>query len=257
MWRMLQTLTISSLFAINAVCDGGEFADSIGIVMVEIPAGSFTMGSPANEKGRNINEEQYNVEFSQPFYVSKTEVTQTQWQEVMGDNPSHYIGENRPVDEVSWYDCIRFCNLLSQQDDLEPVYTIRGTDVTWNRSKRGYRLPTEAEWEYACRAGTTTRFHSGNTESDLNCVGWYFSNSSGVTHPVSKKMPNNWGLYDMHGNVREWCWENWHGEYPNDRVARGGAFGSSLKYCRSANRASGNPEWGLNIEGLRLSQDKE
>ena len=165
--------------------------------MKRLPAGSFRMGSPENEKGRDNDEKQHKVTISKPFLMSKTEVTQKQWQAVMGNNPSYFSGDENPVEKVSWYDCVEFCNKLSKKEGLEQVYKISGKSVTWDKNKNGYRLPTEAEWEYACRAGTTTRFNTGESDSDLKKAGWFSENSSNKTNPVAKKKPNSFGLYDI------------------------------------------------------------
>jgi formylglycine-generating enzyme required for sulfatase activity len=214
------------------------------------------MGSPANEAGRYNDEgPQHQVTVS-GFYMGKYEVTQAEYQAVMGTNPSYIKGSNLPVEQVSWFDAVEYCNKRSQREGLSPAYSISGTgdsrSVTWNRSANGYRLPTEAEWEYACRAGTTTPYHSG---SGVDNAGWYHSNSGNTTHSVGGKQPNAWGIYDMHGNVREWCWD-WfgYGNYASgaqtdpmgassgrNRVYRGGSWGSVAQYLRSASRAGNGP----------------
>jgi len=217
---------------------------------VRINGGTFTMGSPANEPGRDSDEVRHQVTVS-GFYLEKYEVTQKEWREVMGTNPSNFKGDNLPVDSVSWYDAVEYCNKRSQKEGLTPAYTINGTNVTWNRNANGYRLPTEAEWEYACRAGATTAYNTGANISDN--TGWYGTNSGGTTHPVGQKPANAWGLYDMHGNVWEWCWD-WYGDYSSgaqtdpvgavsgaDRVRRGGAWFSSASFMRSAFRGNIDP----------------
>jgi formylglycine-generating enzyme required for sulfatase activity len=251
-------------------------ASSLTIEMVTITGGTFTMGSPTTESGRlEEGETQHSVTLS-GFSMCKYQVTQEQYQAVMGTNPSYYnsavAGESGtpgklPVDGVSWYDTLVFCNKLSMAKGLSPVYSISGsTDpaaweddriMTWYvvvmvAGANGYRLPTEAEWEYACRAGTTTAYNTGDTISDD--TGWYSDNSNGKTHQVGLKPANAWGLYDMHGNVNEWCWD-WYGDYPSgsvndptgavtgfDRVQRGGHLYYSDECIRSAYRSHTPPE---------------
>jgi len=243
---------------------------------VRINGGTFTMGSPANEPERRDNEVQHQVTISS-FYMGKYEVTQKEWTAVMGSNPSYFKGDNLPVEWVSWYDAVEFCNRLSQKEGLTPAYTIDKNNkdwnnsseydelkwtVRWNRNANGYRLPTEAQWEYACRAGTTTAYHTGNTISDN--TGWYDANSERKTHEVGKKPANAWGLFDMHGNVHEWCWD-WYGDYESGaqtdptgassgsiRVIRGGSWFNSAEYVRSAYRGSPYPADRFGSIGFRL-----
>ena len=235
--------------------------------MVWIPAGTFTMGSPSNEAGRNENEgPQRQVILSNGFWMGKNEVTQKEYRDIMGTNPSNFKGDTLPVENVSWFDAIEYCNRRSQFDGLIPTYIISGTGnyrtVTWNRNANGYRLPTEAEWEYACRAGTTSAYNTGATINDN--TGWYSANSGNRTNVVGLKLPNNWGLYDMHGNVMEWCWD-WYGSYASGahidptgatsgsyRVFRGGSWVSDGQYLRSAYRDYGNPYYRDNYIGFRL-----
>jgi len=229
--------------------------------MVRIKGGTFTMGSPAKEPTRREDEVQHKVTVS-GFYMSKYEVTQEEYQAVMGTNPSHFKGDNLPVETVSWYDAIEYCNRMSQIAGLTPAYTINGNNVTWNRNANGYRLPTEAEWEYACRAGTTTAYNTGAKISDN--TGWYEENSGGKIHPVGQKPPNAWGLYDMHGNVFEWCWD-WYGDYSSGsqtdpvgadsgtyRVRRGGYWGNNGRNLRSAYRDYHSPNYRYFSIGFRL-----
>ncbi|MBC8277088.1 MAG: SUMF1/EgtB/PvdO family nonheme iron enzyme, partial [FCB group bacterium] len=187
-----------------------------GMTFVKIPGGSFRMGSNESKDEKPV----HSVSIK-PFYMMTTEVTQKMWKELMGSNPSHFKGDNLPVEKVSWNDCQKFIEKLNQRDP-----------------GKGYRLPTEAEWEYACRAGTTTKYYSGNSESDLKRAGWYSGNSGKKTHIVGQKSPNSWGLYDMSGNVWEWCTDWYHNSYsgaPTDgsawispsstyRVLRGGSW---------------------------------
>ncbi|MCL2442930.1 MAG: formylglycine-generating enzyme family protein [Treponema sp.] len=229
---------------------------------VRINGGTFTMGSPANEAGRESDEIQRQVTIS-AFQMSRYPVTQGEYQEIMGTNPSHFRGDNLPVEQVSWFDAIDYCNRRSQREGLTPAYTISGSGnnrtVTWNRNANGYRLPTEAEWEYACRAGTTTAYNTGAniTTSQANF-------DSERTTPVDRYPANRWGLYDMHGNVLEWCWD-WYGAYASgaqtnptgavsgdNRVIRGGSWHISVGLTRSASRVHSYPSLRYDFVGFRL-----
>jgi hypothetical protein len=170
------------------------------------------------------------------FSIGVYEVTQQQYEAVMGSNPSRFKGANNPVEQVSWDDAVAYCARLSSL----PAEVAAG---------RVYRLPTEAEWEYACRAGTTTEYSFGDNEQDLGKYAWFETNSGGTTHAVGKKRPNGWGLYDMHGNVFEWC-SDADGSY---RVYRGGSWILSARYCRSAYRNGNVPSHRLNYLGFRLA----
>ncbi|NQS99077.1 MAG: SUMF1/EgtB/PvdO family nonheme iron enzyme [candidate division Zixibacteria bacterium] len=217
------------------------------MTFVPIPGGSFMMGS---NDGDSREKPVHRVTIK-PFKMQTTEVTQAQWKAVMGNNPSHFKGYNLPVEKVSWNDCQKFIRKLNQ---LDPG--------------KGYRLPTEAEWEYACRAGTTTKYYSGNNESDLKRVAWYVGNSGIKTHPVGSKEPNTWGLYDTHGNVYEWCEDWYYNSYngaPTDgrawtsssgssRVPRGGCWSNYQNGCRSAARRGFVPDYRNNDTGFRLAR---
>jgi formylglycine-generating enzyme required for sulfatase activity len=240
--------------------------------MVRINGGSFQMGSPSNEAGRRDNESPQRQVTVGSFSMGRTQVTQAQWEAVMGNNPSRFKGPNLPVESVTWFDAVEYCNRLSQREGLTPAYTISdrtpatghpitGATVTWNRSANGYRLPTEAEWEYACRAGTTTAWNTGATISDN--TGWYSANSNSKTQEVGKKPANAWGLHDMHGNVWEWCWDLF-GMYPSAhpdpigavfgsyRVERGGSWYDVAQSTRSAIRLSRGPDGRYYSIGFRL-----
>ena len=210
--------------------------------MMPIPAGTFVMGSPDDEKDRDVtgNEgPQTTVTITKPFWLGKTEVTQSQWKVVMGNNPSSFKGDDLPVEMVSWNDATAFCKKLNEmkRDTLPAGYH--------------YTLPTEAQWEYACRAGTVTPFYFGDDPDyvGLERYAWYAGKSSSKTHPVGEKLPNGWGLHDMHGNVWEWCLNRISDSYPggnvsdpqgpqggSSRVFRGGCYYSDGGLCRSAYR---------------------
>jgi len=220
-----------------------DLGGDITMDLVRIPAGTFMMGSPLTELDRDADEGQvHEVTLSQDFYMGIYEVTQEQYQAVTGADPSYFTssGLTAPVEKVSWYDAVVFCDQLS---------LLAGRTVA---------LPTEAQWEYACRAGSTTRFYYGDDldYSLLGAYAWYSSNSGDQTHPVGEKAPNLWGLYDMHGNVWEWCSDWYDGNYyqyanntdpqgpqiTNRRVMRGGSWTPSPGPCRSANRNRNYPD---------------
>jgi formylglycine-generating enzyme required for sulfatase activity len=250
--------------------------------MVLIPAGTFTMGSPATEPGRGSDETQHQVTLTKNIYVAVCEVTQSEWQAEMGWNESDFQGANRPVEKVNWYDAVRYCNQWSTTGGYTPAYTITdatydgnhvtSATVTWNQAANGYRLPTEAEWEYSCRATSTSAFCNGGITSlactpldpNLNQVGWYCGNAPDhTTRAVGGKTANAWGLKDMHGNVLEWCWD-WSGDYSeiatdptgpasgSQRVNRGGGWIAGAQYCRSAYRDDDPPGSRQGYLGLRL-----
>ena len=225
---------------------GSTITNSIGMDFVLIPTGEFNMGSPSNDVGRFDSEGPvHHVKISNAFYMGKYEVTQKQWRDIMGSSPSYFKGDNLPVEQVSWNDVQDFIKKFNEKE-----------------GGNKYRLPSEAEWEYTARAGTTTRYSFGGDESMLGDYAWYSSNSGGKTHDVGQKKPNPWGLYDMHGNVWEWVQDNWHGDYnraPTDgssveggdvRVFRGGGWDTGARGCRSAIRGVILP--GGNDIGFRL-----
>ena len=231
--------------------------------MVLIQGGTFLMGSPANEPARQNNEGPQQRVTVRSFYMGKYQVTQKEYQEVMGFNPSYFKGDNLPVEMVRWYDAIKYCNSLSRREGLAAVYTVSGTNVSWEKNANGYRLPTEAEWEYACRAGTTTPYYSGSSAAN---AGWYRDNSNECTHPVGGKQANSWGLYDMHGNVWEWCWD-WYGDYSSrvqmdsfesdNRIHRGGSWFSYGDRVRAAYRSYSVASERDNINGFRVARNVE
>ena len=242
----------------ESILAGSVISDPpINIEMVYIPAGSFIMGS-------------YNADDEDPphevhlsgFYIGKYAITQREWREVMGNNPSQFAGDNLPVESVSWFDAVAFTERLSEM------------------TGQTYRLPTEAEWEYAARAGSTTNFHFGDDSTLLGEYGWYNGNSGETTHPVGLKEPNAWGLYDVVGNVREWCYDWWDPEYyqrsdtlnpvnetkyvytsptTNEqfvvRITRSGSYRDGPKGNETAHRHGGNPVTARNIGGFRVARE--
>jgi formylglycine-generating enzyme required for sulfatase activity len=227
----------------------GDFANSIGMELVWCPPGTFWMGSPEDEVGRYEDETLHEVTLTRGFWIGRHPVTQGQWEEVMGGNPSEFkeSGPHAPVEEVSWDDAQEFCRALSERDGRE------------------YRLPTEAEWEYACRAGSTSAWCFGDDEEELGDYAWYDENSDDRTHPVGRKKPNAWGIHDMHGNVWEWC-ADWYDDYPDipatdplgpedgsPRVICGGSWSYNAEYCRSALRHGLDPDSRFFDLGFRVA----
>ena len=235
------------------------------IKLKRIPAGKFLMGLPGGDEDEDEHP-QHEVRITRPFYLGVYEVTQGQYQAVMGNNPSYFKGsDDLPVEQVSWSDAVKFCNKLSEREGRRPCYRIEGDVVTI--AGGGYRLPTEAEWEYACRAETTTRFSFGDDVDALGQYAWYSANSNGRTHPVGKKQPNAFGLYDMHGNVWEWCWDGYDADYykqspavdppgaaqASARVFRGGGWDFIPRFARSAIRHGYGPVYRYSSLGFRLA----
>jgi formylglycine-generating enzyme len=214
----------------------------------------------------------HTVTLSMRFYMSITEITQAQYRTVMGTNPSYFSGDNLPVETVNWYEAVAFCNALSMRDGFTQCYTINGTNVTCNWTADGWRLPTEAEWEYTCKGGTSTDYYNGSLtnadctpiDANLNSIGWYCGNENNTTHQVKLKQANAFGLYDMSGNVSEWCWDLYEA-YSNtavtdptgassgiSRVIRGGSWGDFAKFCRSALRCYRDPDTRIDGFGFRI-----
>jgi len=260
------------------------------MVLISAQNKTFTMGSPSNEPERDGDETLHQVTFTYDFLMGKYEVTQAEYEDLMGNNPAkdYGVGDNYPVYYVSWFDAIKYCNALSKKEGFPVAYNERtgnlldanGNKTTDITKVKGYRLPTEAEWEYACR-GVDTRqdvyppFYTGNnlTTSQANYDGNYPYNGNskgtyrGKTTAVGSFSPNSYGLYDMHGNVWEWC-HDWFDDYTgnvtnpigpstcSNRVLRGGSWGNNAKNCRSANRNYINPTNRLNYDGLRIARSQ-
>ena len=238
-----------------------------GLEMVRIPGGVFRMGSPADETGRSYNEGPVHAVRVSTFEMMRVPVTRRLYQDIMQPAVPISEADERPMTGVSWFDAVQFCNRLSERQECTPCYRIDGNNVQWEQGAQGYRLPTEAEWEYACRAGTQSRFFCGDVERTLERYAWYPANSQGAVQPVGRKVPNPWGLFDMHGNVWEWCWD-WNGPYNEhlqtnptgppegrSRVVRGGSFAGSPVLLRSADRFVFPPErrfWNLGFRCVRV-----
>ncbi len=230
--------------------------------MVYVEGGAFQMGS---DTGGDDEKPVHSVTVSS-FYMGKYPVTQKEWQAVMGSNPSRFTGDKSPVESITWYQAVEFCNKLSQKEGLTPAYTINGTNVSCNWNADGYRLPTEAEWEFAARGGKLSKGYSYSGSNNLDEVGWYDSNSSRQTKDVGTKRANELGIYDMSGIVWEWCWD-WYGDYSSSaetnprgatsgscRVVRGGCWGGYDYGCQVARRGYVDPDDSYDIFGFRLSR---
>jgi len=284
---MKQPITVVCLVVCTLVClavpinaQDQVFTNTLGMRFIPVPSGQFYMGSPKSEIGHTRDETRHTVFISKGFYIQETEMTQGQWKRLVGFNPSAFpeCGDNCPVDTVSWEECMEFIRVLNQYEDTTK-----------------YRLPTEAEWEYACRAGTTTAFSSGPItttsckviEPALDLVGWYCANSGYKDppddfrpHPVKAKKPNPWGLYDMHGNVQEWVLDSckWRDRLRgrvgvitttyrdkivdplstkgDRRIFKGGGWHQNPKYCRSAYRSYYKPVAKRNSLGFRIVRER-
>ena len=238
---------------VTYVEENETFINTIDMEFVLIQPGEFDMGSPAIETGSYDDERPvHHVTIPEAFYLGKYEVTQKQWHEVMGNNPLYFKGDDLPVERVSWDDVQDFIKKLNEKE---------GTNK--------YRLPTEAEWEYAARAGTTTRYSFGDDDSKLGEYAWFDENSGSNTHLVGNKKANQWELYDMHGNVWEWVQDEWHDTYdgaPDDgsacedgvgafRVLRGGSWFSDARICRSALRYAYGAGFRSRILAFRLLRE--
>jgi formylglycine-generating enzyme required for sulfatase activity len=256
-------VTVTRPIPAPAPLPGKEIALDLGggvkLEMVLIPAGEFLIGSPDSDKNASVGEKpQHRVRITKPFYLGKYLVTQEQWGAVTGSNPSRFKGPKNPVENVSWDDCQQFFDKLNAKS---------------GPGGGKFQLPTEAQWEYACRAGSTTRYCFGDEESGLDEYAWYDANSDHKTHPVGEKKQNAWGLYDIHGNVFEWC-QDWYDKgydanSPTDdptgpatgsgRVSRGGGWYDTARYCRSASRrrlTPGNRYFNLGFRVSRVPADE-
>ena len=230
--------------------------------MVQVPGGKFMMGDKDE-----VDAQPHEVTVSS-FYMDRHLVTQEQFQKIMGANPSRWKGEKNPVEQLRWSDAVKFCNKRSELEGLQSCYDLKTLKCDFNAN--GYRLPTEAEWEYACRAGSTTAYFFGDSSAKLGDYAWFEKNSGGHPRPVGQKQPNAWQLYDMAGNVWEWCNDFYKVDYyqesprqdpqgPNEgqnKVLRGGAWRFSAENCRSGYRYNESPGYsdvcfGYDIYGFR------
>ena len=241
-----------------------EITVQLFIDMIFVQGGTFQMGDTWGDG--DSDEKPVHTVTLNSFYIGKYEVTQAQYREIMENNPSYFKGDNRPVERISWYDAVRFCNKLSESEELEPCYIINGSKVTCDFTKNGYRLPTEAEWEYAARGGSLSHGYKYSGNNNVEDVAWYNNNSGGYTHEVGTKQANELGIYDMSGNVWEWCWDWYAQDYYNNspqynpkgpnsgshRVIRGGKWNDEFKNVRNANRGNGAPSVSYGGVGFRV-----
>jgi formylglycine-generating enzyme required for sulfatase activity len=212
--------------------------------MIEIPGGEIVLSDDRIKHKWQVK--------IQPFLLSKYPVTQSLYFAITKKSPFSFKGDEKPVENVSWNDAVQFCNMLSLNEGLNKSYYINNDEknVVFNSESDGYRLPSEAEWEYACRAET-----KGARYGEIDKIAWYTENSAGKTHKVGEKDPNPWGLYDMLGNVWEWCWdlydENIYGSY---RIFRGGGWNDPARGCLASNRRRSHPTFQIDDLGFRLAR---
>lgn len=257
----LTSTSASTVAAASSVVDPAapDLTNSIGMRFKRIPAGEFLMGNVTEEHRNNPVCRLHPVTISQPFYLGMHEVTQAEYERVIGSNPSSLKGPQNPVETLSWEEAVEFCRRLSALPDEQAA-------------RRVYRLPTEAEWEYACRAGSATVYPSGDRADQVGKYAWIFENSGNVMqnrapapHPVGQKRPNRWGLFDMQGNVFEWC-QDFYGDLPaaavvdpqgpdsgSRRMVRGGCFFIPSSGCTSSSRAQVDPASRNNFLGFRVA----
>lgn len=259
LWRYMNTAPLRKSLTARA--------DALRPELVRLPPGTFLMGSPETEAERSANEKQHEVEIRTAFAIAVTEVTQGQYERVMGIDPSaHPEDPEQPVENVSFVDAIEYCNRLSAREGLPSCFRIDGESVIWIDGLlcRGYRLPTEAEWEYAARAGTKHKYAGSDSLAE---VGWFSDNAQATPHPVAHKRANAWGLYDFSGNVWEWVWDRYQPDYealPSvdpigpergaGRIDRGGSWGVAASNARVAGRLFDDPFSRVSQRGFRVAK---
>ncbi|MBT4482688.1 MAG: SUMF1/EgtB/PvdO family nonheme iron enzyme [Candidatus Latescibacteria bacterium] len=253
--------------AAQAKVSAKEFVTQSGLKMIQTPGGLFTMG----DKEGDVDEVPHKV-YINSFCIDKYLVTQEEYEKVVGENVARWKGKKNPVEQVRWSDAVNYCNTRSRQEGLQPCYDTE----TWecNFDVKGYRLPTEAEWEYVCRAGTNTKFYFGDNHSELKSFSWFKENSGGRPRPVGQKLPNPLGIFDLYGNVWEWCNDfykvDYYQESPeknpkgpefgDNKVLRGGSWDSDANQCRSSYRYNEVPGYsdicfGYDIYGFRCAKN--
>ncbi len=249
--------------------DNNEPENKVGIEMVRIEPGTYTRGDDFDE----LAQPKHLVTITRAFWIGKYEILGSEYNKVMGEGADYYESERHPLDSISWYDAVEFCNKLSEYEDLTPVYTIDGEDVSWDQDADGYRLPTEAEWELACRGGTNTNLYNGDiptlkfgtTRHELlDEIAWYAYPNGTTPFQVGLKQPNQFGLYDMLGNVAEWCWDRaapysevaqvdpTGPETGRRRIFRGGALTSRVNYVHCGTRFDVNPDLAVTVGAFRV-----
>jgi formylglycine-generating enzyme required for sulfatase activity len=269
----LLVLVILSFTCLNSWAENSkglkETTTQSGVEMILIPGGTFLMG----DAGGEVDEIPHEVSLSD-FYMDKYLVTQAEYEKVMGNNPSRWPGRKNPVEQIRWSDAVRYCNSRSLIEGLQPCYNLE--KWTCNFTLNGYRLPTEAEWEYACRAGTTTHYFFGDEGEKLRNYAWFEGNSGQRPRPVGRKLPNPFGLFDMLGNVWQWCNDFYKVDYyegsprqdpkgpesGDNKVVRGGSWAAEANQCRSSFRYYEDPSYtdvcfGYDIYGFRCVRSTE
>ncbi len=275
-------VSTADVTGVDFVATGAVIPTHIVPEMIAIEPGTFMLGSKGTQPGGDASLPQHSVTLTQGFWIGKTEITQAQYASVIGSNPAHWVGESNPVENVSAFDAMAYCNELSKKEGLKPCYTINGTTFTWDRTANGYRLPTNAEWEYAARAGTTDNTYAGlnngkNPNPMVDSIAWYMYNtqpgppydgSTASTRPVGLKKPNAWGLYDVLGNLSELVYGN-RSPYTaeskvdpidtpseNDIIVRGGCCKNKSDGILITERIDGSMTQRGNSFGFRIARNR-